>query len=233
MEFEVYCDENYPDLFTSNKPKARFMMIGSLWIPAVLREEAKLRIQEVRERHRVWGEIKWRKVSPAKLQFYKDLADVFFSFGSDMRFRCIAIDRIAYDATMNNGDNELGFYKFYYQLLHHWILDNNEYDFFCDTKTNRRRNRLGVLRQCLAYTNRTSRIDNIQALPSKEVVLIQLCDLLLGAASSRINDTLVSDSAKEALARHIETRLNRFRLTPTSRCENKFNIFKINLQGGW
>ena len=233
MDFEVYCDENFPDLFTSASPKVRYMMIGSLWIPSDRRSHAKESISKIREKHQAWGEIKWTKVSPSRRDFYLELIDLFFSYGADMRFRCIAIDREAYDAARNNGDNELGFYKFYYQLVHHWIFDHNTYSIYCDTKTNRDKDRLKVLRQCLTYSNRTSQVTSIQALPSKQVVLIQLCDLLLGAASSRINGTLTPGTCKYELVKLLESRLNIHQLGPTSRNTEKFNIFKINLQGGW
>ena len=62
MEFEVYCDEANPDLFTSAKPKAQYLMIGSLWLPADLRDEIKTKIKALREKHSAWGEIKWTKV---------------------------------------------------------------------------------------------------------------------------------------------------------------------------
>jgi hypothetical protein len=41
MNFDVYCDESGPELLHSEKPKARFMVIGSLWLPEALRVEAK------------------------------------------------------------------------------------------------------------------------------------------------------------------------------------------------
>lgn len=229
MNFEVYCDETLPDLFTSRHPRAQYLMIGSLWLPADIREDIKHRINDLRQRHNVYGEIKWRKISPSKQGFYIDLVDLFMSFGLDLRFRCIAVDR----GDMNNGDAELGFYKFYYQVLHHWILDNNEYRIFCDLKRNRDRDRLATLKRVLGHTNRTSVILDVQSLPSSEVALLQLCDVLLGAASSRMNDRQNMGTAKAAVVEHLERRLNRPCLRPTSRAENKFNIFRIRLGGVW
>ena len=233
MQFEVYCDENYPDLFTSRDPKVRYMFIGSLWLPAELRKDAKEAIKAVREKHGLWGEIKWIKVSGQKLPFYLDLLNVFFSFAMDMRFRCIAIDNNAYNSHFHNQDDELGFYKFYYQLIHHWILDYNEYTIFCDKKINSSSHRLHELKRCLSNSNILSKISAVQALPSQEVALMQICDLLLGVASSRINGALKPGSAKEALTKHVERKLNKCALAPTPRSEAKFNIFKILLQGGW
>lgn len=234
MKFEVYCDEALPDLFTSQRPRARHLMIGSLWLPAEMREEAKARIAELRARHAVWGEMKWTKISPSKQTFYEDLVDVFMSFGMEMRFRCIAVDRAQVNLALHGNDGELGFYKFYYQLLHHWILDFNEYRIFCDLKTNRDRKRLHDLQRCLHYSNLSATIADIQSLPSPEVALLQLCDVLLGAASSRLNDTLGQGTAKEAVVRKLEERLNiHGRIGPTRRTEEKFNVFRIRLDGGW
>ncbi|MGL5127429.1 MAG: DUF3800 domain-containing protein [Aeromonas popoffii] len=232
MDFEVYCDENHPELFTSNKPTADYLMIGSLWLPADIREEIKQRIWQLRKSHGIWGEIKWRKVSKGSLEFYKTLVDLFESYGEQLRFRCIAVAHQQFDRNRCQGDGELGFYKFYYQVLHHWILDYNHYHVFCDMKTNRDLTRLNVLKECLSNANITSYIKGIQALPSREVVLIQLSDLLLGMASARLNNTLVQGSAKEALVKHLEHKLNR-QLEPTYSSEHKFNIFRICLSGGW
>lgn len=233
MKFEVYCDEALPDLFTSRRPRSRYLLIGSLWLPTEMREEAKARIATLRVKHAVFGEMKWTKISPAKQAFYEELVDVFVSFGMDLRFRCIAVDREQVNLSLHQNDGELGFYKFYYQLLHHWILDFNEYRIFCDLKTNRNRERLQDLKRCLHYSNLSATITDIQSLPSSELVLLQLCDVLLGAASSRINETLGVGTAKEAVVRKLEERLNRRKIGPTSRTEEKFNIFKIRLSGGW
>ncbi len=233
MQFEVYCDEAMPDLFTSRKKGGRYLMIGSLWLPSELKSKLKDKIKGLRERHNTWGEIKWTKVSPSRLPFYLDLIDLFESYGMDLRFRCIAVDSTQVDMRWHDSDEELGFYKFYYQLLHHWILDFNEYRIFCDTKTNRDPNRLQVLRRCLSSANLSANIPLVQSLPSKQVVLIQLCDLLLGAASSRLNLTLQPDGAKEQVVRRLESHLGIERIGPTHRGAEKFNVFRIRLQGGW
>lgn len=229
MKFEVYCDEAYPDVLTSSSPRARHLMLGSLWIPSEYRQTLKRDIYSLREKHQVWGEIKWSKVSPSKQEFYLELIDLFFRYEGNALFRCIAVDRDQVDMKFNENDSELGFYKFYYQLLHHWIFRQNEYSIFCDIKSNRDPKRLPVLKLCLTRANPGSVITNIQSLPSKEVVIIQLCDLLLGAAGGRLNTTIAPGSSKAIVVNRIETALGR-RLAPTGRGENKFNIFRINLR---
>jgi hypothetical protein len=232
MNFEVYCDEAFPDLFMSRKPKARHLMIGSLWLPDTLRDELKTKIKHLRAAHDAWGEIKWSKVSPSKLGFFLDLIDLFFAHGDNLRFRCIMVEREHVDFGRHHGDQELGFYKFYYQVLHQWIQDFNEYRVFCDLKSNRDPERFQTLRRVLSNANLLANVHCVQALPSREVVLIQFCDLLLGAVSARVNDTLRAGSAKERLVLEIEERLGKV-LAPTYRDAKKINIFKINLRGGW
>ncbi len=232
MDFEVYCDENHPELFTSQNPSADYLMIGSLWLPAEMRDEIKQRIWGLRKQFGIWGEIKWSKVSKRALPFYKALVDLFESYGHQLRFRCIAINHKEFDGNFHQNDNELGFYKFYYQVLHHWILDHNSYRIFCDSKVNQDLTRLPTLRRCLDNANLSSIVEHVQALPSKQVVLIQLSDLLLGMASARMNNTLKQGSAKESLVLYLEERLGRV-IQPTYQAEQKFNLFRIRLQGGW
>ncbi len=233
MKIDVYCDEAYPDLLSSEKPQARFMLIGSLWLQQDNRETYKNAIHDLRDQYLIGGEFKWRKVSPSKLKFYEALIAWFCNQKKDLRFRCIAIDYSQIDLmTFHDNDQELGFYKFYYQMLHHWVHDFNEYNLFCDFKRNRKRDRLHVLKRCLKYANLSSTIQTVQAVRSKESILIQLTDVLLGIASARLNQGTNTSPAKLMLVEHLETQLGR-KITSTSLDEKKFNVFKMNLKGGW
>lgn len=233
MKFEVYCDESYPDLLSSRKSKARYMLIGSLWLKAQDREGFKQELHALRDEHKIGGEFKWQKVSPSRVAFYKDLMTWFCSQTANLRFRCIAVAQSAVNLVRyHDNDHELGFYKFYYQLLHHWIADFNEYAIFCDFKTNRHRDRLHVLKRCLNASNLSATITGVQAIRSKESVLIQLTDVLTGAASARLNASLEQDSAKSEIVNCLESTLGR-KIEHTLKAEQKFNVFVIDLQGGW
>jgi hypothetical protein len=233
MDIEVYCDEAYPDLFSSNKPQAQYLVIGGLWLRRQDRDGYKEAIHTLRDRFHIGGEFKWTKVTPSRLNFYLDLISWFYEQGRNLRFRCIAIDHSHVDLlTFHENDQELGFYKFYYQMLHHWIYDLNTYSIFCDYKSNRRRDRLHVLQFCLSRSNLSARIQNVQAIRSKESVLMQLSDVLVGIAAGKLNHRVSKDSAKEKLLIHLEEKLQR-KIAPTALNEKKFNVFKIDLQGGW
>ena len=232
MKIDIYCDETLPDLFTSSNQSDKNLLIGSLWIESELREDIKQKIKDLRSKHNVWGEIKWSKVSKSKESFYLELVDLFFSYKDRVRFRCIAVNPNEIIWAYHNDDKELGFYKFYYFVLDKWIRDFNEYSIFCDAKVNRDLSRLNKLHEILITSNRLSYIDRVQALPSKEVVLIQLTDLLLGAASSKLNSIKHTNMAKNNIIDKIEQNLGR-KIKPTYLDEKKFNLFNIKLKGGW
>lgn len=233
MDIDVYCDEANPDLFSSTNPQARFLVIGGVWIKSEDRDRFKEAIHILREKYKIGGEFKWTKVSPSKINFYMALLTWFHEQGDNIRFRCIAIDREQVDLILfHQSDQELGFYKFYYQMLHHWIHPFNEYRVFCDLKRNRLQNRLHTLKACLTHANLDASIETVQSVRSKESVLIQLSDVLVGVASSRLNDRLTSSGAKEKAVKHLEGLLGR-KIASTALCEKKFNVFKITLSGGW
>ena len=233
MNIEVYCDEAYPDLFSSQSKQAKYMFIGSLWLETQAREKYKASIHQLRNQYKIGGEFKWNKVSPSRLDFYKDLISWFVDQGENLRFRCIAIDSNKVDLLkFHESDQELGFYKFYYQMIHHWIYECNDYQVFCDFKSNRRRNRLQELQRCLQYANLSANLSSVQAVRSEESVLIQLSDVLVGAAAAKLNGRVVPGSAKSALVDHLEKQLDK-QLLPTPASEKKFNIFRINFGGVW
>ena len=235
MRFEIYCDESWPDVFWSKTQNRHgLLMIGGLWLPADLRQEIKSAINRQKITYNYNFEIKWHKVHSEKEEFYKSLVDLFLSYKDTLRFRCIAVDGNKVDMVhFHQNDQELGFYKFYYQLIKHWLFDFNEYSIFCDEKSNRVKSRLNVLRRTLDYANITSRVISVQALPSNEVVLIQLADFLLGMASSRLNASVKPGSVKDRLICYLEQQIGVERLAATRKSEQKFNIFRINLKGGW
>lgn len=233
MKFDVYCDECYPDVLGSGAPPVPFMTIGSLWFPSEKRAQYKQRVHELRDHHKVGPEFKWNKVSPSKEAFYLDLIQWFFSEGENLRFRCILVDhqQVALEQ-YHEGDQELGFYKFYYQLLHHWINECNEYAVFCDFKSNRRRDRLHVLQHFLQNANLFANVGTVQPVRSHESVLIQMVDVLSGAVAAKLNDRLKIGSAKWHVVEALEGAIGH-PIQATARSEQKFNVFKINLNGGW
>jgi hypothetical protein len=233
MNFDVYCDESHPDAFTSHNPRGDYLVIGSLWLPTADRAKHKAALHALREQHKIGPEFKWSKLSRSRLPFYAAVVEWFFAQGDAVRFRAIAVDRRKLDLLkFHENDAELGFYKFYYQLLQTWILDYNRYALFCDWKSNRKADRLRVLKQCLSRSNLSAEVAELQPVPSEESVLIQCVDVLTGAVAARINRTLRPGSTKSALVETLERYLGHV-IGHTSKGEQKFNVFNINPGGGW
>ncbi len=230
MDFEIYCDESCLEAI-SKKDEHLYTGIGGVWIPSDLRPILKEQIYFIKNKYNIKGELKWNKVSPKYIELYKELIDYFFN-SAYLRFRVILIESSKVDnINFNNSDAELGFYKFYYQLLKGWIYDFNNYDIFLDLKKNRNKGRLKDLEQILDNANLFSDVKQVQGLPSEESLGIQLADLLTGLVTAKFNCKTESQ-AKLELIRYVEAYLGN-EILPTPKWNEKFNIFKINLKGGW
>jgi len=231
MKFEIYCDESGLEALVDKKAH-NYTAIGGIWMTSNYRDVFKSKIKEIKEKHKVYGELKWNKISPKFYELYKEVLDYFFQT-PQLRFRTIIIDTSKVDNyNFSNNDVELGFYKFYYQLLHHWIFDFNEYSIFLDHKINRDKNRLKDLKNVLDLSNLTSSIPIVQALPSDESVAIQVADILTGLANAKFNNKTTSET-KIKLTKYIEDTYLGKGIRPTPKFEEKFNVFLINLNGGW
>ena len=230
MEFEIYCDESGLEAI-KDKEAHKYCAIGGIWIPEQYRPILKEKINSIKHKYNIYGELKWNKVSPLTIQCYKDVIDYFFS-ASRIRFRAIIIESSKIDNNVfNHGDAELGFYKFYYQLINHWIIEGNEYRIFLDHKINANKDRVNELGRILKNSNIDASIKYIQALHSHESVAIQLADILTGVVFAKFNKTITSE-AKLELIELVEKYLCR-EIKETRRLEEKFNVFNINLRKGW
>jgi len=135
--FEIYCDESRPEVIFGNKDKLnennQYMLIGGVWLDSMNRNAIKEQIKSLKIKHNTFGEIKWKNVSPSKLEFYLELIELFFK--NDLRFRCILINGHHFNSDVyHNSDDELGFYKFYYQLIFHWLVPMENHAIFLDHK---------------------------------------------------------------------------------------------------
>ena len=66
---------------------------------------------------------------------------------------------------------------------------------------------------------------------SQESLGIQLADVLTGMVSAKFNVEITSN-AKKKLINVTESLIGK-PIVPTAKWEEKLNVFKINLQGGW
>jgi hypothetical protein len=220
-QVEVYCDESGLERFAAPSGPHDRALFGGIWLEARHRRELKAAIRAHREQHRVASEFRWNKVSPSRLEFYLGLVDLFFESSAHFRAIVLPVGQLE-TGRHHGGDAELMFYKFYYQLLHHWIFPGVRYRIFVDQKTDRVRSRVRELRDILQSANGSSGIDGVQSVSSDEVDILQLADVLTGAVGFKFQPG--RSTAKHAIIQRIERHIGR-PIGPTSRDATKFNIF--------
>lgn len=220
--FNVYCDESR---HTSN-PEDPFMVIGALSCPREKREEITRRINEIRKQHNTWREFGWKTLSPNRRDFYWALLELFASEPS-LSFRCIVVDRTVLNHEQyNDGDNELGFYKLYYQMLVHWLKRDCSYHIFLDWQQNQIQQRFIDLRDILRRRlTGKAKIECLEPVSSHQIPLIQLADLLIGAVGYAWNDRQGS-AIKMDFCKDVASAAGlRTLKTTTTLSADKFNIF--------
>ncbi len=218
--FNIYCDESC-HLKNDHKP---FMFLGyvSCAYPQVKAHAE--RIDDIKKRHNFYSEIKWNKVNKTKLKFYIELIDYFFS--TDLRFRAIGVDKpkVRPDAFGKNYDDH--YYTMYYYLLNHNLNVQYTYNVYLDIKDTLSACKVERLKTILNVKFGVFR--NVQNIVSKESLLLQLADLILGAISYNKNDNEKKSDAKRILLDRIKKHCN-VDLGETNYNE-KLNLFFIELR---
>ena len=78
---ELYCDESRQDLLVDKSKVTdnnRYVCIGGIWIPNEKRSLFKASINLLKQKYGINKEFKWGNVSTNKIDFYKELIDLFF-----------------------------------------------------------------------------------------------------------------------------------------------------------
>lgn len=219
--FNIYCDES---CHIENDGNA-FMFLGSISCayPQVKRHTA--RIKELKDKHKFNAEIKWSNVSNSKLNFYIELIDYFFD--TDLRFRTIGIQKSQIDYESFHFSYDDFYYKMYYLLLNYKIDTLNHYNVYLDIKDTLSARKLRKLREILNVKFGVFR--NVQNITSKESILMQLADFIMGAISYNANVADKRNEAKVAIIERIKRHQNLTNLMSTN-YSVKFNLFFINLK---
>jgi hypothetical protein len=228
MEYTIYCDESRHCGAVGD----RFMAIGGLWVPKDRKPALTREFRDLKHSVGLNSEVKWSKTSTAQLDGYKALVDFFL--GRELNFRVIVVDQNRVDIKrFHGGDRELGFYKFYYEMLIKWLSAGNQYVILLDFKQNRGADRYTTLRTVLERKLKgVAWIDELTVIESCDAPLAQLCDLLTGAVAASWCDGLAAGGPKAALAKHLAAGLNKHSLKfqSASPAFEKFNIFRIDLE---
>ena len=226
--FNVYCDESCH----LENDHQKVMVLGAVWCPFDKTREITSRIREITIRHGLKSdfEIKWSKVSPAKIQLYMDLLDYFFD-DDDLHFRALIVpdkSKLRHETFGQSHDD--WYFKMYFDMLKVIFDPKAQYRIYIDVKDTRSAEKIDKLHDVLCnniYDFSRKIIERVQTVRSHEVKILQLTDLLIGSVSY-VNRGLSTSNAKQALIKRIMER-SQYNLTLTTLLrENKFNLFRWN-----
>ena len=185
-------------------------------------------IRELRIKHEIFkSEMKWTKVCKGKINFYKDIIDLFFE-NDCLEFRVILKDKrkIYYDKY----DHEEIYFIMYYYLLREMISIKDKTSIYIDKKDTKGGIRINGLKRCLCNQKLDfdqNLIEKIQIVNSKHCELLQIADVFIGAITYENRGKRESE-AKVEIVEYLKrkTKLTLKRTVPTS--NKKFNIFVWN-----
>lgn len=227
----IYCDESC-HLENDHQP---VMLLGAVWCPQEEVTRLSHELQDMKARHNTAGELKWTKVSSARLDFYLELVDWFLG-EAPLHFRGLVVlhkERLNH-ALFNQGSHDDFYYKMYFSLLSKILSPDECYNIYLDIKDTRSRLKLRKLGEVLCndkYDFTSQMIRHLQNIRSHEAYLLQVCDFLLGAVSYQ-HRGLAGNPAKVAVIKHLEQRLDRSLLYSTPLREEKFNLFLFTPREG-
>ncbi len=193
MLYHVYCDE-------SRQSQDRYMVLGGIILRSTFTDKFNETMKNFRHEQNMMAELKWTKVSNQKIQQYKRFVDYFFALNNTniLHFHCIIVDNHQVNLhKYSKGDRELGFYKFYYQLLLHCFgkkyCRTGDDKFIVHLDYRNSKYSLNTLKVVLnrglgkKYNITTEPFVSIEPRESKTTELIQINDIILGAIGFQKN----------------------------------------------
>ncbi len=225
LEYNIYCDESC-HLQNDN---SKVMVLGAVWCLKDKKQEVFKRLREIKVKHGLPAnfEVKWNKVSPAKVDFYLNLIDYFFD-DDDLHFRALVVpDKTVLQHQKFNQTHDEFYYKMYFDLLKVILSPEYAYNIYIDIKDTRSQEKVNKLTDVLRNTHYDYDkriIKRIQQIKSHEVELLPLADLLMGAIGY-LHRRLNTNAGKLAIISRMQERSGYSLQHSTLYKENKMNIF--------
>ncbi len=229
MTYNIYCDESCH----LEKDGINVMVLGAVWCPQPKIQEINQRIRQIKSRNgiSVSAELKWVKVSPAKIDLYRDLVNYFFD-DDDLHFRALIIpDKSKLDHKRFHQDHDTWYYKMYFEMLKVVLSPSDRYEIYIDIKDSHSYEKSQKLKEVCRnsiYDFSEQVIQRLQPIRSDEVQIMQIVDILIGAVAyqNRIfPDGFVKSSAKRQIIDLIQSRSKYSLEKSTLLREEKCNLF--------
>ena len=226
--YNVYCDESC-HLPNDGHPA---LVLGALVCPKEHARDVANSLRDARVRHGLSPhlEIKWGGLSPSKADFFLDVLSIFWE-DPLLRFRTVVASKQNLLHEAFEQDHDDWYHKMYFQLLRYLVTSSSgaQFRIFLDIKDTKSAPKIRQLHNVLCNEIRDfdhEKLTGIQALPSHEVPLIQIADVLIGAVSYSARTRRAGDSpAKLRFIRELEARTGRTLTSTTWLSERKFNVF--------
>jgi RNA binding exosome subunit len=231
-EYIIFCDES------DKKGKFNSNFYGGVMVGSSQYQRITDKLEKLKEQNHLFGEIKWEKVTEQYLDKYISMINAFFDEMENGHIKIRIMFRPnAYEYRSNSTEKQRDpYFLLYYQFIKHGFgLDklSEEDDVFnlrlyFDTFPDRREksrefvNFLLTLPDSKAYKNCrfTLSADNIAEVDSKNHVILQCLDIILGSMSFRLNEKHLEKPpdkyqrgrrtiAKEKLYKNILNRIRR------------------------
>lgn len=214
--------------------------MGGIIVPAVIADSFDKRLLASRLPELPKGEMKWAKVSNAKLAAYKRLIDAFFDRAfSGCHFHSLVVESAKQNhSAFNQGSREIGFNKELFQLARKFArLYPNRFHVYPDQRTTTQK--LDDLRVMLNRSvhkkepHRDWPYRRVQFRDSAATLGLQLADIMSGAIAYRLNKHHQASGASPAkceLATYILGKANVNDVHRDTSMSGKFTIWQRKLR---
>lgn len=229
-EYNIYCDESCH----LEHDKERVMVIGGIRCPRSARRIIARRIYDVKQEYKIpqYAEIKWNKVSPSNVDYFKALISLFFEI-DELEFRAVIVDKAQLKHEAFNQTHDDFYYKIYYYCLSGLLQPKGENYIYLDKKDTRGTYRISKLKEILSNKNQDfdqKIIRRIQCVNSEELPILQIADLLVGAIGYHNREIPNPSDAKCELISTVQSLSGYSLEKSTLLSEKKLNLFFIDLR---
>lgn len=220
MSYTIFCNESR-HLEHDNQAA---MLLGAILCRSTDENHISNLIKSIKLKYHLSSnsEIKWTKVSKSKLPMYKEIIDLVYE--QQLFARILIADK----SNLNHGDfgqeHEDWYYKMYYTLISYFSsIADSDYKIYFDMKDTKSHVRVKKLSEILQNKYINSKYIT-KVVPSEEKQLIQVIDVIIGAAGYKYSGFKTS-SAKLELVEYIESKLQVNLSTSTLFRSHKVNVF--------
>ncbi|MCF6766165.1 DUF3800 domain-containing protein [Thiotrichales bacterium 19S3-7] len=222
--FNVYCDES---CHLENDAQ-KIMVLGAIWLPKNERINVTNDLKQIKKKHNLNRkfEVKWTKISPAKIQFYIDYINYFFE-NDNLNFRVIVCEKTNLNHNTFRQTHDEWYYKMYFTMLKNIFDPESSYNVYIDIKDTLGQAKVEKLHNVLSnniYDFSKEIICKLQQVHSHESEILQLADILIGAVSY-FHRGFNSSTAKNTLVKCIQDKSRYNLIKNTLPQAKKFNLF--------